>query len=215
VTAPSLFGAGLPFVLDHSDPPPPPPVRPRVAVYGDSYSCTRGAEGPLGWPALVSAALGVETVVMAVGGSGYVKPGNDTGPWSTFSYAATINPVPNAAAVVVMGSQNDQNADPVAVRLAALTAYGAEGIRPARPHLLVVGPFWPYDPPPANLLAVRDSVRAAAIAAGAVFLDPLGERWLTSGPGLVLDGDGWHPSLAGQRMIADRIAPALRVVLTT
>lgn len=204
-----LFGDGLPLHLAPSPPAAQPPPRLKIAVYGDSYTADRGGEGPRGWPQLVSDALGVETVNMAAIGSGYVRCFNG----STFPYAATVNPVPGAAAAVVAGTQNDRNEDPVAVARAAVVTY--EVLRCANPNvrLLVVGAHWPWTATPSpNALAVQDGLRQVCEEQGIPFLDPIAGEWLTSTPGLI-DSSGSHPNLAGQAVIAERIGPALDALL--
>lgn len=205
------FGNGLPACLGNGEPFPSqsPVPRSKVVVYGDSCTASRGGEGPYGWPQLLATELGIETVNQAVSGSGYVRPANG----STFPFAASIYPEPDAAVAVVMGSQNDQAQDPAAVRLAATVTYAAITTRSPAARLLIVGPFWYDNNPPDNLYAVRDAIAETATLVGATFLDPLGERWLTSRSGLILAGDGKHPNLAGQAVIAGRVGPHLAALL--
>jgi lysophospholipase L1-like esterase len=201
----------VPLGLD-PDPPghayPPTPTRPRVVVYGDSYSGSWEASSAAGWLALLADALDVETVNQAVSGSGYV----DLGRGSTFPYAATMYPQPDAAVAVVMGSQNDYAQHPDAVRLAAAVTLRAVTVRAPAARLLVVGPYWWTDEPSAAALATRDAVRDAAAGVGAVFLDPIEGRWLTARPGLIA-ADGRHPSWAGYAAIAHHLRPAVAELL--
>lgn len=201
-----------PLLLD-PDPPghvyPPALARHRVVIYGDSYSGGWLARSAEGWPARLAAALDVETVNQALPGSGYVDLGNG----STFPYAATVYPQPDAAVAVIMGTQNDYAQHPDAVRLAAVVTYGAIRVRAPGAQLLVVGPYWwgEEDPPPAAV-AVRDAVRDTAAEHGLPFLDPLAERWLTCRPGLIA-ADGKHPSAAGYALIAERLRPVVAALL--
>jgi lysophospholipase L1-like esterase len=103
---------------------------------------------------------------------------------------------------VIFGSRYDIYAAPDAVRQAATETYGA--VRNAAPDaaLLVVGPTWPGDAPPPELLTTRDMVRDAAAEAGAVFIDPIEEGWFAEDPGKFMAPDNVHPSDAGHERIA-------------
>lgn len=208
----SLFGAGLPFTLSSAGPVPPPAPGPMplLVAYGDSYTATRGGEGPRGWLALTAGAVGMEPVNNAVSGSGYVTVGGGT----TWPYMATIAPVPDAAVVIVMGSQNDRHRSPVAVALAAEVTYAAIAVSCPTARRLIVGPHYPWSgAPTAEILAVRDAIRAVADAHRLPFLDPLAEDWLHSRPGLI-GPDGAHPNIDGQAVIAERVIPHVAALLS-
>jgi hypothetical protein len=93
-------------------------------------------------------------------------------------------------------------AAPDAVRKAAAETY--EVVRNAAPKvvLVVVGPVWPGDAPPPEILTTRDMVRAAASDAGATFIDPIEEGWFKEDPGRFMAGDNVHPSDGGHERIA-------------
>ena len=85
-------------------------------------------------------------------------------------------------------------------------------VRSAR--LLVVGPPWPTADVPASMLQVRDVLSTAARAAGAVFVDPISERWFVDRPDLI-GPDGVHPNDAGHEYLAGKIAPLIRSQLSS
>ena len=58
------------------------------------------------------------------------------------------------------------------------------------------------------MLTIRDSLRRQALAAGAVFIDPIAEGWFVGRPDLI-GGDGVHPTDAGHAYMAERIAPLI------
>jgi lysophospholipase L1-like esterase len=74
---------------------------------------------------------------------------------------------------------------------------------------LVIGPPWPTADPPPEVFALRDSLRAQAKTVGAVFVDPLAERWFVGHPDLI-GPDGVHPTDAGHASMAEKIAPLIR-----
>lgn len=202
---------GLPLLLERDRTPPPPeaPPRPKVVIYGDSYAASALSRSGYGWPQLIAARLAIETVNMGVSGSGYVRCLNG----STFPYAATTNPVSDAAVAIVVGSQNDRTQDPAAVALAAAVTY--EAVRRGCPgaRLLVVGGHWPWGTEAsANALAVRDAMGAVCRVQDIPFLDPIDGQWLTGRPGLI-DDDGAHPNITGHAVIAGYIAPQVAALM--
>lgn len=203
-----VWQLSLPLLLAAGDPPrPAPPPRPLLVAYGDSFTAWPSGAGRYGWLQLVAEHCGMTPVNMAVSGAGYVRVAG-----STFPFAATVHPVPDAAVVVVMGSQNDRHEDPAAVRLAAIVTLEAIARAAPAARVLVVGGHPFPAPPSANALAVQDALRDVCRARGLPFLDPIGERWLTAVPGLV-GPDGEHPNADGQAVIAARVAPAVAALL--
>jgi lysophospholipase L1-like esterase len=63
------------------------------------------------------------------------------------------------------------------------------------------------------MLMIRDVLNAAARAAGAAFVDPIGDRWFVDRPDLI-GPDGVHPNDAGHEYLADKIAPLIRIQLS-
>jgi hypothetical protein len=84
-----------------------------------------------------------------------------------------------------------------------------EQARAAAPDadVLLIGPAWPDDPVPAEVLANRDAITAAD--AGASLVDPLAGGWFGDQAGLIAT-DGIHPTQRGQRYLADVIEPIVR-----
>lgn len=206
-----VWQLSLPLLLAAGDPPrPAPPPRPLLVAYGDSFTAWPAGAGRYGWLQLVAEQCGMTSVNMAVSGAGYVRVAGST--WSTFPFAATVHPVPDAAVVVVMGSQNDRDEHPAAVRLAAIVTLEAIARAAPAARVLVVGGHPFPAPPSANALAVQDALRDVCRARGLPFLDPIGERWLTAAPGLV-GPDGEHPNADGQAVIAARVAPVVAELL--
>lgn len=185
----------------------------RIAVIGDSYTTgtDEGGEGPQSWTSrawLLLAGQGarVDADVAAEGGAGYGIRGNRG---SLFEDLTSRVVDRDDALVVFFGSRNDQPVDmqqyPV---LVGDTFQIARRMAP-NAKFLVIGPPWPTADPPDEILALRDSLRAQAKAAGAVFIDPLAERWFVGRPDLI-GPDGVHPTDAGHAYMAEKIAPLIR-----
>lgn len=177
----------------------------RLWTIGDSWADPGWASWSStgSWPAIVGRKLGLAVTSTASSGAGYSVP-NPSG--ITLHSQATRGVGPGVDAVVCFGSVNDWHAaaTPAQVGAAAAAAYAA--IResyPAAP-LLVYGPQWWDAFPEVRLLDLRDAVATAAIAAGALFVDP--SRWML-GRGSLLDYPvGGHPNPSGQDFLAQRIA---------
>jgi lysophospholipase L1-like esterase len=185
------------------------PGRGATAVFlGDSYtSGWHGAGiGSRGWPRIVDAARGWETVNLAVPGTGFLNPGwTDQPIGSLVGRAARAHP----DVIVLAGGHNDSRWS------AAATARAADAVidrlRRAAPDavLVIVAPIWANGSPPRRCLDLRDHLRRKAAAVGAVFVDPLADRWFAGSSHRLIGPDGIHPTDAGHRYIADRILEGL------
>ncbi|MGY1769917.1 SGNH/GDSL hydrolase family protein [Blastococcus sp. SYSU D00813] len=184
---------------------------PVLAVYGDGYSTgsVLGGQGASGWPALLAGELGAELRMGAVSQSGYAALGVSGG---DFADQVTATPVPDATVTIVFGSRNDLGEAVSSV--AAGAAETLELVRTSAPDtaIVVVGPAWSDADVPADLLAHRDAVAAAAASAGATFVDPIASGWFGEPEGLIAT-DGISPTDAGHRFIADALVPVVDEVL--
>jgi lysophospholipase L1-like esterase len=184
-------------------------TRPVAAFLGDSYtSGWNGAGvGSAGWPAIVSAALGMLETNQAVAGTGFVNPG-----WTGQPISSRVADVIRAHPQIVFvaaghndrrfsASLSDRAADAVIARLHASLPEAT---------LVVIGPIWQDGRPPASLHALRDHLRLVAARVGAVFIDPLQDPWFGGAAHSMIGPDGVHPTDAGHRRIASLVLSALR-----
>lgn len=184
-----------------------------VAVIGDSYTTgtDEGGLGPKSWTArtwrtLTAPGMRIASGVAAEGRAGYGAIG-DHG--SIFEDLTAKAVKPDDVVVVFFGSRNDQDVDPVllAQRVHATFAL-AHRLAPSA-RLLVVGPPWPTAAVPVPILVIRDVLAGAAWAAGADFVDPIGDRWFVDRPDLI-GADGVHPNDAGHQYMAEKMVPLIR-----
>jgi lysophospholipase L1-like esterase len=185
--------------------------RPVLAVYGDGYSAgsSMGGQADRGWPAVVAAELQADLRLNAISMVGYAALGRSG---QDFSDLVLASPEAGATATVVFGSRNDLGQPAAVVGQQAVETYAL--IRSAAPQtrLVVVGPSWSSADVPAELLALRDAIRSAAMDARAVFIDPIAEGWFADPAGLIAD-DGISPTDAGHAFIGTQVAPVLQQVL--
>lgn len=190
-----------------------PAGRPVVAFVGNSF--TGGSEMDSGassrWPAIVSKKLHVSDTVITAGSSGYVHPGVGL---ATFGDLAKKVPH-DAAAVVILGSDDDASEPYDQIKDAALATFAT--IRRDAPHarILVIATFWVDSTPPEGILTSRDAVRDAAAEANLTFVDPIAGGWLGADPSVTIGADGLHPTDAGHAELAQHIEPLLAALLKT
>ncbi|MGY1601174.1 SGNH/GDSL hydrolase family protein [Geodermatophilus sp. SYSU D00815] len=191
--------------------PEAPAAPPVLAVYGDGYAAgnEQGGLGPAGWPALVAGSTGTELALHAASQAGYASVGV-----GGQDYLGLVESAPEADAAVtlVVGSRNDRGQNPAVVRSQAAQVIAS--VRETAPGSVVVlvGPIWSDGAPPADLLAERDAVRAAAEAAGVGFVDPLATGWFAAPAGLI-SPDGVSPTDVGHAHLATLIAPVVTSAL--
>jgi peptidoglycan/LPS O-acetylase OafA/YrhL/lysophospholipase L1-like esterase len=185
--------------------------KPLMVVVGDSYSAgSVGVKPYQAFPPLVADRLGTRLALDAEPATGYVADGHSNRP-SNAPYADRLPTTPrNADIIVVTGGRNDTltpgdaSQAPTAVR-AYLTALRVK--YPTAP-LVVLSPFWPAGAAPTAVTRERAATRAAATDVGAHWVDT--SRWL---PPSMIGPDGIHPTPAGQREIARRLAGELAPVI--
>jgi acyl-CoA thioesterase-1 len=171
----------------------------RVAVLGDSWTSGYGLADPReGWAYVLARGLGWHAAVDGFPGTGFTSDAGCPGE----RYADRVVRIPaDAALVLVEGGLNDVRSAS-AVRTAAGALLEQVHARAPGAALVVVGAPAVPGRVPAQVRAVDRGLAAAAAAHGAAYLDPAG--WtLTYLP------DGVHPTAAGHRAFADRVAAGL------
>jgi acyl-CoA thioesterase-1 len=186
---------------------PARPVRPVIAVIGASFAAGVGAAGAAAaWPADLGRMLRRRVVVSAVPGAGYLSPGaGRRGPFAPLAVRlglARLRP----SIVLIQGGHNDVGRPPALLRRSVHSLIAS--IRCATPgsRIGIVSVF-----PAASGISVAERstdrvIVAAARSAdpGVVVFDPVAQNWRF--PRIA---DHLHPTAAGHRLIAARIAAGL------
>lgn len=188
----------------------------QIVVVGDSYTTGLKDDGndPNVWPAMVWKELSgrgydIDPTVSGEGGAGYARQG-----YLGHTFADKANAIRRATDLMVFfGSANDMDTPAAALPEAVRSTLAKARSTTPNADLLVIGPAWPRPDVPTEVWRVRDIVRDEAAKFGATFVDPLAERWLWNGPGLI-DSDGIHPNLSGQRYLAEKIRPVIEAALS-
>jgi hypothetical protein len=189
-----------------------------VTVIGDSYTAgtDEGGQGPKSWTHRVWQILALHGTrvtpgVASEGGAGYGARGDHGDVFEDLTARAVR---PEDALVVFFGSRNDQDVDPGLLAGMVRDTFDLARHTALSARLLVIGPPWPTADVPDSVLQIRGIVNAQARAAGAAFVDPIGDRWFVDRPDLI-GADGVHPTDAGHAYLADKIAPLIGAQLST
>ncbi|MBD1541845.1 SGNH/GDSL hydrolase family protein [Arthrobacter sp. IA7] len=149
----------------------------RMVVVGDSYTeptivDSNPRVGNMGWVQRLGMMLGVSAISCGSGGTGYVNPGAGGRVKFRDRSADWLGQLSTGDILVFAGGINDTSytAAQVGTEAAACFALCPPGV-----ELVVLSPFWPrgFQSYSANLLAVRDAIKTAAVAAGAKYIDLL------------------------------------------
>lgn len=189
---------------------------PIVMFLGDSYTVgERGSLQEYTYAAAVARLLGWQVIVAGRGGTGFVAAGGGQAFGVLFESQLGWRPAPDL--LIVSGGHNDWNRPVGQVAVSARDVLGRAKKRWPGTRLAVIGPIWGSATPPPGALAVRDALRAEAGRLDVPFVDPIAEQWITGhrrhGTGNAarfIKADGIHPTPAGHRYMAARLAQSLQ-----
>jgi lysophospholipase L1-like esterase len=178
-------------------------AQPTVVIIGDSLSTGHGTSPDEAWPKLVENDPGFQqlqaTIVNAArDGSGYVSVG-EVG--STFGSQVDTAVTDETRLVLFFGSENDMGTAAGETEAAATRAFASVKSRAPQADIVVVGPPSYTSTPEAERLDIRDQDKAAALKAGAHFVDPIDLGWIMDDAAELIGPDGDHPSAAGQQYL--------------
>lgn len=185
-------------------------------IIGDSFTEAFGASTPeAGWASIAAGTLGWHATIDGVGGTGFTKDlatdgraGVDFGP----RLEAHARNDEGYDVIVLQGGLNDWAADS-AVESAKVHA-AVETAQREWPNAAVIV-FGPTAPTASDhLLRNLTTIRTAAIASGATFVDPSEPRpWINAGNTDRFDvGDGLHLNDAGYAYLAARFVSAIEAL---
>jgi len=190
------------------------PDAPTVLVFGDSWTYGSAASVPsLGYAYVLADLTGWRTVVDGVRGSGYLKPGTDGPDFGT--RIAALDPALDPDLIIIQGSINDRRLHPGGYRDAVGAAWDALAQTYPRAAIVVLGPAPQVLPVEPSTGAIDRDLADLAAQRGWWYISPIADGWITSENYLdVIDtGVGRnHPSTAGHRYLAERLAAAIAVV---
>ncbi|MEW1808509.1 SGNH/GDSL hydrolase family protein [Pseudarthrobacter sp. NPDC080039] len=189
-------------------------VPERIVIIGDSLSTGYGTAPEEAWPQLLEQDLRsdqqpVEVSNAAQNGAGYIAVGDGGA-----TFGAQISAAVDASTdvVVFFGSDNDEGQDPGELKAAVTDALEASKALAPHASRIVIGPLTAFDPVEPDIEVIRDQERAAALEAGADFVDPVAEQWIPQPDSPLLGPDGEHPSSQGQEFLEQKIKGLLTEV---
>lgn len=184
----------------------------RVLVFGDSWTYGSAARDPrLGYAYVLADLAGFTTIVDGVRGSGYLKAGIDGPDFGTRIRA--LDPSLDVDLIVVQGSINDRRLPAEGYREAVNAAWDALAATYPAARIVVLGPAPQVLPVEDATSRIDSDLSALAAERGWFFISPLSEGWITEAnyPDVIDTSDVGrdHPSTAGHRYLAQRLAEAL------
>ncbi len=160
------------------------------------------------WPEIAAKAAKVRATIFADSGAGYLAEPED-GEGAFPASAAQLDK--STRAVILFGGANDAAASTVSVYRAAASTVAAVQLAAPKATVVMIGPAWPVSKIPAEVLRIRDVVRAAAALAHVRFVDPIAGRWLTASD--ALNPNGATLTKKGQESIATHMTVVLRTAV--
>lgn len=186
----------------------------QLLFVGASYTVGLGATGPrFGYAPVLATSLDRRFVVAAVSGTGFMNPGSQ----HQGTFGERIERLPSTLdprIVVIQGGRNDAGYPLSEVQTAAQSTIELARHRFTHAQVVVMGPIPGALPVSPRLLGLRDRIEAAARSAGAGFVDPLAQGWITRSNVRRYAGPvPFHPNDAGYRYIAGRLLADLPAAL--
>lgn len=187
------------------------PDDPTVLIFGDSWTFGSAASAPdLGYAYVVAGVAGWNTVVDGIRGSGYLKPGVD-GP-SFGERIAALDPALTPDLVIVQGSINDRRLPAAGYADAVNAAWDRLAATYPAARIVVLGPAPQVLPVERATARIDSDLAALAAERGWWYISPLREGWITQDNYYAVIDTGVgrnHPSTAGHRYLAERLAEAI------
>ncbi len=194
--------------------PPAPldlPENARVLIFGDSWTWGEAAAPGKGYAYEVAGVTGWTTIVDGVRGSGYLRPGIDGADFGT--RIAQLDRWLAPDLIVVQGSINDRRLYPQGYREAVGRAWDRLADIFPNAQIVILGPA-PQVLPVEEATALIDADLAdLAARRGWWYISPIAENWITAADYRdIIDTSAVgrdHPSTAGHRYLAERLAAAV------
>ncbi|MGM7678101.1 SGNH/GDSL hydrolase family protein [Microbacterium sp. A94] len=187
------------------------PEHPHVLVFGDSWTYGSAASDPsLGYAYVLADLIGGTTTVDGVRGSGYLKPGVD-GP-AFGERIAGLDPALDPDLVIIQGSINDRAQGAAGYRDAVNAAWDALAAKYPGAAIVVLGPAPHILPAEDGTVRIEQDLAALASARGWWYVSPIHAEWITFfnyRDVIDIDLGNRHPSTAGHRYLAEKVAAAL------
>lgn len=150
-----------------------------VLFIGASYTAGLGADPATdGYAYVIGREPGWRTQVYGVAGTGFLNPGPQGG--QTFAERLVHIPTrPRPDLIVFQCGRNDVSYPAAQLRAAVIETANLARQRFGSAQLVFLGPIPAHVPVPPDQLAAAATLRSAAAAAKAVFINPIEQGWIT------------------------------------
>ena len=188
------------------------PPNPSVLVLGDSWAAGWGSDDDRGgYIAEAFQTLGwTRTEIVAVGGIGYLNPGDDAGDYQDQVDALGALPFGDPDLIIVQGSTNDAAVEYAGLPEAADTLFDSLHLRWPGAQLLMLAGCPEEAPADPAVLEVNALLTTVAVERQIPIIDPARENWITvDNIDEYVDVTG-HPNDEGHEYLAGRLVTDLR-----
>lgn len=181
-------------------------AHPTVAVIGDSIESGYGLEAADAWPALVAVDRRWGLANLSVPGAGFLAVGSDNA-----DFTAQVDRAIAAKADLVMIGASDNDLGEDTGKVAAAMKAAVDKLHDDLPHARIIGfNALSGSAGDSDLKPLNDALHSAVLAAGGRWME-IGEPY--RGQYGLVQGDGEHPTIAGQQAIASIVLADLDTVV--
>lgn len=190
------------------------PDHPTVLIFGDSWTYGSAASLPeLGYAYIAAELTGWTTVVDGIRGSGYLRAGVDGADFGT--RIAQLDPALAPDLIIVQGSINDRLLYPTGYDDAVEDAWDTLAALYPSARIVILGPAPQVLPVQSATAGIDRALARLAAARGWWYISPVQDEWITTAnyADVIDTGLGReHPSTAGHRYLAERLAAAVEAI---
>ncbi|MFJ3488570.1 SGNH/GDSL hydrolase family protein [Leifsonia aquatica] len=196
LTVLSLIGCTAPAPTTDGSASPSAGRAPVAAAIGDSIAIGNGVPADDAWPLLVADEFGWTLSDFAESAAGFTAPGLNT---HTFDdqVSAVIRLRPDI--VIVAATRNDVFASTAGLQAVATDALHRLRVALPDAQIIGVGPVWGSGVAPAQIAVIDATVKKVVLGVDGMWVE-VGQPF--AGHPELVQTDGVHPTVAGQRLLA-------------
>lgn len=183
----------------------------RAVFFGDSWTLGLGIDPLQAFPYVTASTLGLDAEVFGEAGTGYLN----TGIKNQGTYLTRMRQLAgsDAGLLVIQGSLNDQNQNPVDLTDAMRKTLDEAKKKFPRAQIVVVGPTKNLKTDPGMIGHIDSLMQQVARERSINYISPVDLEWTTPETvETIIDAGTNHPSLAGHKTLAADLVAALNAL---